>query len=72
MERNNPETLTTLGVSFKATVDNIGTHHLTPKKMEDTLRQGTFALKCDWPVLGHYDSCVGDHCKIRDILAALN
>lgn len=72
MERNNQDSLKSLGESFKNAVDTIGFKQLAPADMKDTLRQGgTFVFKGETLLLEHVDEKVGDNCSIESILAAL-
>mmetsp|Transcript_1351 Transcript_1351/g.2963 ORF Transcript_1351/g.2963 Transcript_1351/m.2963 type:complete len:85 (-) Transcript_1351:2025-2279(-) len=72
MARNDQESLTELGNSYKAAIDNVGIKTIMPKDMKDTLRQGgTFVFKGSAPIFEHYDSKVGDNSDIQEILAAI-
>lgn len=72
MRRNDEQSLKSLGESFIGAVDSIGIRKLAPEKVADTLRQGgTFVYRGEQPLLEHYDSKVGDNCKIDDILSTL-
>lgn len=72
MARNDQASLTALGQSYKAAVDNIGFKRLAPPDIKDTLRQGgTFVFRGAQPVLEHYDTKVGNNCEIDVILTAL-
>ena len=73
LERNNPESLKSLGEAYVGAVENIGIRRLAPSKIQDTLRQGgTFVFKGDQLVLEHYDQKVGDNASIESILQAVS
>jgi len=72
MERNNQESLTLLGQSYKKAADNIGIQKLAPTNIEDTLRQGgTFIFKGNTPLVAHYDEKVGDNYDIESTLGLI-
>jgi hypothetical protein len=72
MARNDQDSLTALGESYKNAADNLGIKGIMPKKTEDTLRQGgTFVFRGSQIVLEHYDTKVGDNCEVDAILAAI-
>jgi hypothetical protein len=72
MARNDQDSLTALGNSYKIAADNLGLKGIMPKKTEDTLRQGgTFVFRGSRLVLEHFDTKVGDNCEVDAILAAI-
>jgi hypothetical protein len=72
MSRNDQDSLTELGNSYKNAADSLGIQKLMPKDTKDTLRQGgTFVFKGNRLVLEHYDTKVGDNCEVGAILAAI-
>jgi hypothetical protein len=72
MSRNDQDSLTVLGESYKNAADSLGIKKLMPKQTKDTLRQGgTFVFKGNRLVLEHYDTKVGDNCEVEAILAAI-
>jgi len=72
MDRNDEESLKSLGEAYKNAADNIGIQNLAPKQMKDTMRQGgTFVFRGDDLRLEHYDDKVGDNASIRDIMACI-
>jgi len=72
MARNDQESLKTLGEAYKLASDNIGIKNLSPRKIQDTIRQGgTFVFRGKEVLLEHYDQKAGDNCDIEDILQAI-